>query len=376
MKLKINENNAYHILICGGRTELDYSIVDNFISSVLDELNIEDCEIISGGCKGADKSGEKFAEINGFKIVQFLPDWKKFGKAAGIKRNAEMINYIKQFDNSIVIAFWNGESHGTKFTIEQANKNNIPVYICSYTNTVLEGVTFNKGIPEVDFKSDTSDDIFHLVNTKTKHSTFNHFTYYYGYKVENSKKKNKEYHALLNYLKEHSEDEVVKQLIDKSVSSFYEQVSDIDCIICMESHSNINSYITTTLSDNYKCSVVPVNKNDPSLIKFNWDKFNKSFTKDAHYYNKMVNYINNLMKIINSSSNFSLTKQVLPRYRKYIENFLTILDTDLAFILSCKNILIVDDIISTGSTVSEILNVLNNIGYVNNVYIFSLVNNR
>ena len=43
-----------------------------------------------------------------------------------------MISYISQFERPAVIAFWNGESRGTKFTIEQAKKKGIPVYIYYY----------------------------------------------------------------------------------------------------------------------------------------------------------------------------------------------------------------------------------------------------
>ena len=124
----------YHIIVCGGKTEHPQETVDGFILSVLSELGITDCEIVSGGCKGADISGEKFAEARGFEVVRFLPDWKTYGRAAGIRRNAEMVNYISQFEHPLVIAFWNGESRGTKFTIELAKKKGIPVFIRYYTN--------------------------------------------------------------------------------------------------------------------------------------------------------------------------------------------------------------------------------------------------
>ena len=126
------QDKTAHIIVCGGKTEHPQEVVDKFILGVLAELGLTDCVIVSGGCKGADISGEKFAEARGFEVVRFLPDWKTYGRAAGIRRNAEMISHISQFERPAVIAFWNGESRGTKFTIEQAKKKGIPVYIYYY----------------------------------------------------------------------------------------------------------------------------------------------------------------------------------------------------------------------------------------------------
>ncbi|MBR6045551.1 MAG: DUF2493 domain-containing protein [Ruminococcus sp.] len=126
------QDKTAHIIVCGGKTEHPQEIVDGFILGVLAELGVSECVIVSGGCKGADISGEKFAEAHGFEVVRFLPDWKTYGRSAGIRRNAEMISYISQSERPAVIAFWNGESRGTKFTVEQAKKRGIPVYIYYY----------------------------------------------------------------------------------------------------------------------------------------------------------------------------------------------------------------------------------------------------
>lgn len=126
------QNKKSCIIVCGGKTEHPQEIVDEFILGVLAELGVSDCVIVSGGCKGADISGERFAEAHGFEVVRFMPDWKTYGRSAGIRRNAEMISYISQSERPAVIAFWNGESRGTKFTVEQAKKKGIPVYIYYY----------------------------------------------------------------------------------------------------------------------------------------------------------------------------------------------------------------------------------------------------
>jgi len=50
-----------------------------------DQTNVE---IVSGAYyKGADLLGEKYANEKGHHLTQFTADWKRFGKAAGPKRN-------------------------------------------------------------------------------------------------------------------------------------------------------------------------------------------------------------------------------------------------------------------------------------------------
>jgi len=81
-------------------------------------------EIISGGARGVDTSAKKYAFAHNIKLTEFLPNYKKYGKSAPLKRN---ITIIENAD--LVIAFWNGKSHGTKFVIDNCKKKNIPILI-------------------------------------------------------------------------------------------------------------------------------------------------------------------------------------------------------------------------------------------------------
>lgn len=47
-------------------------------------------EVLTGGASGADSFGESIARSLGIPSRRFLPDWKKYGRAAGPIRNAEM----------------------------------------------------------------------------------------------------------------------------------------------------------------------------------------------------------------------------------------------------------------------------------------------
>ena len=88
--------------------------LDDIIKSKQDEIII-----ISGHCSGVDLMGEKYAEENGFKVEIFLPEWEKYGRAAGPIRNEQMVNAA-----DLVIAFWDGKSKGTKSLIKYAEKTN------------------------------------------------------------------------------------------------------------------------------------------------------------------------------------------------------------------------------------------------------------
>ncbi|MBE7036182.1 MAG: DUF2493 domain-containing protein [Ruminococcaceae bacterium] len=83
-------------------------------------------EIVSGGAKGIDNCAKEFAITNNIKLAEFLPDYKRYGKGAPLKRNIQIIEYA-----DLIIAFWDGKSKGTKFVIDNCQKRSkkIEVYI-------------------------------------------------------------------------------------------------------------------------------------------------------------------------------------------------------------------------------------------------------
>lgn len=83
-------------------------------------------EIVSGGAKGIDTDAEKYAVKHKLRLTVFYPEYNKYGKAAPLKRNLQIINYADW-----VLAFWDGKSHGTKFVIDNCKKSDkkITVYL-------------------------------------------------------------------------------------------------------------------------------------------------------------------------------------------------------------------------------------------------------
>ena len=113
------------IVIAGSRNYEDYTEAEKFIDFCISEIKSgNEIIILSGGSKGADIIGEKYARKRGYKIEKYLPEWNKYGRAAGPKRNEKMAK-----DCDLVICFWNGRSKGTKSMIEYAKKENKKVRV-------------------------------------------------------------------------------------------------------------------------------------------------------------------------------------------------------------------------------------------------------
>lgn len=85
-------------------------------------------EIVSGGARGADAIGKALAGHLRLKYTEFLPDWAKYGRSAGFKRNALIINHA-----DVVLAFWDGKSRGTKNSIDIAQAQGKKVIIYDYS---------------------------------------------------------------------------------------------------------------------------------------------------------------------------------------------------------------------------------------------------
>ena len=114
------------LIICGGR---DYNLSDDdlkFLDGIHEDFPV--IEVVSGGCAGADKGGERWARANGIAVKQFLPDWVAEGKKAGPLRNQEMAEYADG-----CIAFPGG--NGTQDMLKRAREAGLHVWDLTYNES-------------------------------------------------------------------------------------------------------------------------------------------------------------------------------------------------------------------------------------------------
>ena len=81
-------------------------------------------EIISGGAKGVDACAAEYARKKGIKLTEILPKYELYGRAAPIIRNKDIVDLADE-----VIAFWDGQSHGTLSVIKYTQKKKKPCKI-------------------------------------------------------------------------------------------------------------------------------------------------------------------------------------------------------------------------------------------------------
>ncbi len=111
------------LAVVGSRTFSNY----NLLCESIDSLGINISEIVSGGASGADSLAEKWAKENEIPYTIIKPDWAKYGKGAGIKRNKQIIESCDQ-----CLAFWDGKSKGTASGIKLAKQLNKPIHLILY----------------------------------------------------------------------------------------------------------------------------------------------------------------------------------------------------------------------------------------------------
>jgi hypothetical protein len=104
------------LAIVGYRNFTDWSIFKETLDEFVARHGMP-TSIVSGGAKGADAMGEQWARRHNLPIEILKPDWAKYGKSAGIRRNTDIINACTH-----VVAFPSNKGKGTQDSIQKAEK--------------------------------------------------------------------------------------------------------------------------------------------------------------------------------------------------------------------------------------------------------------
>lgn len=118
------------LAIIGGRDFADYEQLtriarEYWYNDSLQQTNVT--EVVSGGAKGADSLGARWAREYYVKLTEYLPDWDRHGKRAGFLRNEDIVK-----NSDFVLAFWDGVSKGTANSLSIAKRLKKTTFIVYY----------------------------------------------------------------------------------------------------------------------------------------------------------------------------------------------------------------------------------------------------
>lgn len=106
------------LIIAGSRNFTNYAKAKAYLDAMIRVYEVT--EVISGGARGADSLGEKWAWEKDIPLVVVRADWQRFGKRAGMVRNQLMA-----LQADAVIVFWDGNSRGSSNMIDIAKEKEL-----------------------------------------------------------------------------------------------------------------------------------------------------------------------------------------------------------------------------------------------------------
>ena len=121
------------IAVVGSREGISYSVVADKLEVVFNHYNGA-ITIVSGGARGVDSHAYRWAGNKGVDVMVFPADWATHGRSAGMRRNANIIN-----EADVVLAFWDGQSPGTRNSIDRARAAGKRLYVFDPSGNRVSG---------------------------------------------------------------------------------------------------------------------------------------------------------------------------------------------------------------------------------------------
>lgn len=132
------------VIVAGSRSFDRYDIMRKALNAKFKERII----IISGCANGADKLGERYAKEYNLEVELHPAKWNDltaqpchikynsrgaYNALAGHNRNREMLQSILENpDGGCLVAFWDGQSSGTRNMINIAREAGVAVHVVQY----------------------------------------------------------------------------------------------------------------------------------------------------------------------------------------------------------------------------------------------------
>lgn len=259
------------------------------------------------------------------------------------------------------------------------------------------GVTFNDREQrfEFDFEHDGVEDIISLTGNGYQVEAFGH-CFYYGYefsdKVDGGVRS-----AFIKYVKftENLQDcPELTNFIKKAIDDLDRRINlyDYDLVVMPESSSKVNQYMLRYI---YRFAQPSLHKMElvkalPSSISFDMDAYEKQYLDDVlengrprytqAQKEEVKQSIGQMLDLIHRKDYFTIAKDVRKsRFRPYMMHFLkfaTKADEELCASIRRQNVLVIDDVTTSGSTLNEVLRTLRILNENNDITIFSLIGRK
>lgn len=263
--------------------------------------------------------------------------------------------------------------------------------------TSCMGVTFDNQEQRFvfDFEHDGVEDIVSLTGDGYQVEAFGR-CFYYGYEFSEQVDGNVRT-AFIKHVKfsENLQDNPdLTQFIKKAVDNLNRRINlyDYNLVVMPESSSKVNQYMLRYI---YRFAQPSLHKMElvkalPSSISFDMDAYEKQYLDDVlengrpryteAQKNDVKQSIGKMMDLIHQKDYFTIAKDVKKsRFRPYMMSFLRFAnkeDEELCASIRKQNILVVDDVTTSGSTLNEILRTLRILNEDNEITIFSLIGRR
>ena len=240
------------------------------------------------------------------------------------------------------------------------------------------GVKFDQQMQQFvfDFEHDGAEDIVSLTGDGYQVEAFGK-CFYYGYEFS-----------------EQVESSVRTAFIKKAIDNLSHHINlyDYNLVVMPESSSRVNQYMLRYL---YRFAQPTLRKMElvkalPSSISFDMDAFSEQYLNDVlengrpRYTEKqkeeVKQSIQQMLDLIHQKDYFTIAKDVKKsRFRPYMMQFLKFAneaDELLCKTIRQQNVLVIDDVTTSGSTLNEILRTLRILNEDNNITIFSLIGRK
>ena len=246
-----------------------------------------------------------------------------------------------------------------------------------------------------DFLHDGKEDIISLTGSGYQVEAFGR-CFYYGYEFSEQVDGHVR-SAFIKYLKftEALQDNPdLTNFIKKAVDDLNKQINlyNYDLVVMPESSSKVNQYMLRYI---YRFAQPSLHKMElikalPVNISFDMDAYEKQYLDDVlenghprytqAQKEEVKQSIEKMLDLIHQKDYFTIAKDVKKsRFRPYMMHFLkfaTAADEELCASIRRQNVLIIDDVTTSGSTLSEILRTLRILNEDNDITIFSLIGRK